>query len=185
MAYAVIFLVAFFGSTLIVFLVNHFPELKTTFNMLIMSMTASDFLIADTAIPLSLAYLYQGVMWFPGRFGVFVCKFPPFLAYLSIGASILTLVLMAFDRYLVIVHTMKRRGTSKFTVVAIGSTWFISGAVFGTELYKYRLFNESGFTICAPRWVEDLQKSHKITMYEMVFRFVIFYLIPLLVMAVL
>jgi len=142
--------------------------------MLIMSMAASDFLIAVTAIPLSLAYLYQGVMWFPGRFGVFLCKFPAFLAYLSIGASILTLVLMAFDRYLAIVHTMKRRGTSKFTVVAIGSTWFISGAVFGTELYKYRLFNESGFTICAPRWVEDLQKSHTITMYEMVFRFVIF-----------
>lgn len=114
--------------------------------MLIMSMAASDFLIAVTAIPLSLAYLYQGVMWFPGRFGVFLCKFPAFLAYLSIGASTLTLVLMAFDRlYLAIVHTMKRRGTSKFTVVAIGSTWFISVAVFGTELYKYRLFNESGW----------------------------------------
>ncbi|KAJ7392297.1 hypothetical protein OS493_011953 [Desmophyllum pertusum] len=125
-AYVVIFLVALLGNAMIIFLVNHYPELKTTFNMLIINMAASDILDVITAVPLSLAYLYQSVKWFPGGFGVFLCKFLPFLVFLSIGQ-----------------------------------------------------------VICAPRWVDDLQESHKVTMYEMIVRFALLYLIPLLAMAIL
>ena len=153
--------------------------------MLIVNMAASDVVVAVTAVPLSLAYLYETVKWFPGGFGVFPCKFLPFLSYLSIGASVLTLTLMTFDRYLAIVQPMRIRLTPKYTMVAIGSTWILSGAVFATELFKYRLFNESGHVICVPRWVEDLLQSHKITMNEMVIRFVLLYLIPLLAMVIL
>ena len=92
---------------------------------------------------------------------------------------------MTFDRYLAILRPMRRPLSPKLTVVAIASTWIISGAVFATELYKYRLFNASGHVICAPRWVEEIQESHKITMYEMVIRFILLYLIPLLAMAIL
>ena len=148
-------------------------------------MAASDILDVMTAIPLSLAYLYHSVKWFSGWFGVFLCKFLPFLAFLSIGTSVLTLTVMTFDRYRAIVHTMRRAMSPRITVVAIASTWMISGLVFATELYKYKLFNVSGQVICAPRWVEDLQDSHKVTMYEMIVRFVLLYMIPLLTMAVL
>ena len=55
---------------------------------------------------------------------------------------------MTFERYLAIEHTIRRPLTQKLTVVAIGSTWIISGAVFSTELHKYRLFNDSGIDIC-------------------------------------
>ncbi|XP_078359191.1 tachykinin-like peptides receptor 99D [Oculina patagonica] len=170
---------------MIIFLVNHYPELKTTFNMLIVNMAASDILDVMTAIPLSLAYLYHSVKWFSGGFGVFLCKFLPFLALLSIGTSVLTLTVMTFDRYLAIMRTMRRARSSKRTAVAIASTWIISSLIFATELYKFKLFNVSGQVICAPRWVEDLQESHKVTKYEMIVRFVLLYLIPLLTMAVL
>ena len=153
--------------------------------MLIVNMAAADVLVAITAIPLSIAYLFQSVKWFPGGFGVFLCKFLPFIAYLSIGASVLTLILMTFDRYLAIVRTMRRPLSSRLTMVAIASTWVISGAIFATELYKHKLFNYFGHVICAPRWVEDLQKSHNITMYEMIIRFVLLYLIPLFTITVL
>ena len=184
-AYFIVFLVALLGNSLVIYVVHRHPKLRTNFNMLIVNMAASDILDVMTAVPLSLAYLYESVKWFPGGFGVFLCKFLPFLAYLSIGASVLTLTVMTFDRYLAIVHTMRRPLSPKFTVVAIGSTWVFSGAVFATELYKYKLFGESGLVICAPRWVDDVLQSHKITMYEMVIRFVLLYLIPLLAMAVL
>ena len=185
LAYIVILLVGFFGNAMIIFLVNHYPELKTTFNILIVNMAASDILYVITAIPLSLAYLYESAKWFPGGFGVFLCKFLPFLAVISIGSSVLTLTIMTVDRYLAIVRTMRRPLSLKLIVVAIASTWLISGLVFASELYKYKLYNESGHVICAPRWVDDLLASHKITKYEMVVRFVLFYLIPLLAMAVL
>ncbi|XP_078359306.1 substance-P receptor-like isoform X2 [Oculina patagonica] len=184
-AYFIVFFVALVGNALIIFVVNRHPKLKTTFNMLIVNMAASDILDVLTAIPLSIAYLYQSVKWFSGWFGVFLCKVLPFLALLSIGTSVLTLTVMTFDRYRAIVHTMRRAVSPRITFLAIASTWIISGLIFATELYKYKLFNVSGQVICAPRWVEDLQESHKVTMYEMIVRFVLLYLIPLLTMAVL
>ena len=184
-AYLSLFFVAMLGNTLVIYVIHRHPKLRTTFNMLIVNMAASDILDVMTAVPLSVAYLYESVKWFPGGFGVFLCKFLPFLTHLSIGASVLTLTVMTFDRYFAIVHTMRRPLSPKLTMAAIAATWVLSGAVFATELYKSRLFNESGQVICAPRWVEDLLESHKITLYEMVIRFVVLYMIPLLAMAIL
>ena len=184
-AYVIIFVVGLFGNAMVIFLVNKYPELKTTFNMLIVNMAASDILDVITAIPLSIAYLYESVKWFSGGFGAFLCKTLPFLAFVSIGTSVLTLTVMTFDRYRAIVHTMRRPLTPRLTAVAIGSTWVISGLVFASELYKYKLFNAAGQVMCASRWVDDLQESHKITTYELIIRFILLYLIPLLTMAVL
>lgn len=146
-------------------------------------MAASDILDVITAVPLSVAYLFVSVKWFPGGFGVFLCKLLPFLAYLSMGASVLTLTVMTIDRYFAIVRPMRRPLSKQLTMVAISLTWLISGAIFATELYKFRLFNDSGQVICAPRWVENILDSHKITVFEMVIRFVLLYLVPLLTMA--
>ena len=176
---------ALLGNLVIIFLIFHYPKLKTTFNMLIVNMAASDVFASITAIPLSLAYLFQGVNWFQGGFAVFLCKFLPFLALISTGVSVLTLAWMAFDRYLAIVRTMRRPLSPRLTLAAIALTWTISAAMFVTELYKYRLFNESGQVICAPRWLEDLHESLKITKHEMVVRFFLLYLVPFLIMTIL
>ena len=174
---------ALLGNSIIIYVVQRHPKLRTTFNMLIVNMAASDILDVITAVPLSVAYLFVSVKWFPGGFGVFLCKLLPFLAYLSMGASVLTLTVMTIDRYFAIVRPMRRPLSKQLTMVAIILTWLISGAIFATELYKFRLFNDSGQVICAPRWVENIQDSHKITMFEKVIRFVLLYLVPLLTMA--
>ena len=70
-------------------------------------------------------------------------------------------------------------------MVAICMTWLISGAVFASELHKYTVVNLHDHVFCIPRWVEDLEVSHKMTMYEMVTRFVVLYMVPLLAMALL
>ncbi|XP_022786170.1 galanin receptor type 1-like [Stylophora pistillata] len=184
-AYFIVFLVALVGNSMIIFVIHRHPKCRTTFNMLIVNMATADILDVITAIPLSLVYLYESAKWFPGNFGIFLCKFLPFLAFISIGSSVLTLTVMTFDRYLAIVHLMKRPLSFKLTIVAITLTWLISSLVFSSELYKYKLYNESGQVICGPRWVDDLLASHKISLYEMIARFVLFYLIPLLAMAVL
>ena len=38
-------------------------------------------------------------------------------------------------------------------------------------------------SVCPPRWIENIHDSHNITMFEMVIRFVLLYLVPLLTMA--
>ena len=38
-------------------------------------------------------------------------------------------------------------------------------------------------SVCPPRWFENIHDSHNITMFEMVIRFVLLYLVPLLTMA--
>ena len=182
-AYFIVFVVAMLGNAFVIFVVYRHPKLKTTFNMFIVNMAAADILDAVTAVPYSIAYLHQGGKWFPGRFALFLCKLVPYLAFLSIGASVLTLTVISFDRYLAIIYTLRRPLSPRLTVVAIVSTWIISSAVFGTELYKFQLYDTPAGIICAPRWVPDLVESHKITLYEMVVRFFLLYAIPLLAMA--
>ena len=94
------------------------------------------------------AYLFVSVKWFPGGFGVFLCKLLLFLAYLSMGDSVLTLAIMTIDRYFAIVRQMTRP-----------------------------------LSVCPHRWFENIHDWHNITMFEMVIRFVLLYLVPLLTMA--
>ena len=95
-----------------------------------------------------MACLFVSVKWFPGGFGVFLCKLLLFLAYLSISAFVLMLAIMTIDRYFAIVLPMRRP-----------------------------------LSVCPPRWIENIHDSHNITMFEMVIRFVLLYLVPLLTMA--
>ena len=105
------------------------------------------------------AYVFVSVKWFPGGFGVFLCKLLPFLAFLPMGASVLTLTVMTIDRYLVIVRPMRRPLSKQLTMVAIFLKWLISGAIFAAELYKFRLSKDSGQVAYAPRWVENIRQD--------------------------
>ena len=86
---------------------------------------------------------------------VFLCKLLPFSAYLSMGASVLTLTVMTIDLYLVIVRPMRRPLSKQLTMVPILLKWLISDVIFAAELYKFRLFKDSGQDARAPRWVEN------------------------------
>ena len=124
--------------------------MKSSFNKailrsLIMISNAWCLIFLTSSLPCCsfVAYLFVSVKWFPGGFSVFLCKLLLFLAYLSMGDSVLTLAIMTIDRYFAIVRPMN----------------------------------------CPPRWIENIHNSHNITMFEMVIRFVLLYLVPLLTMA--
>ena len=130
--------------------------MKSSFNeailrSLIMISNAWCLIFLTSSLPCCslVAYLFVSVKWFPGGFGVFLCKLLLFLAYLSMGASVLTLAIMIIDRYFAIVRPMRRP-----------------------------------LSVCPPRWFENIHDSHNITMFEMVIRFVLLYLVPLLTMAI-
>ena len=89
--------------------------MKSSFNeailrSLIMISNAWCLIFLTSSLPCCslVAYLFVSVKWFPGGFGVFLCKLSLFLAYLSMGASVLTLAIMIIDRYFAIVRPMRR-----------------------------------------------------------------------------
>ena len=89
--------------------------MKTSFNeailrSLIMISNAWCLIFLTSSLPCCsfVAYLFVSVKWFPGGFGVFLCKLLLFLAYLSISASVLTLAIMTIDCYFAIVRPMRR-----------------------------------------------------------------------------
>ena len=57
--------------------------------------------------------------------------------------------------YFFIFRPMRRPLSKQLTMVLIFLKWIISGAIFAAELYKFRLFKDSGQVECAPRWVEN------------------------------
>ena len=56
---------------------------------------------------------------------------------------------------------MRRPLPKQLTMVAIFLKWLISGAIFAAELYKFRLFKDSGQVAYAPRWVENIRQDRQ------------------------
>lgn len=103
LAYVVAFLVAIVGNLLIIHVVRRHRNRRTAFNYLILNMAAADILDAMVAMPAMVMFLFVLNRWLPGMVGTITCKLVNFAVNLSISSSVLTLAVIAVDRYEVII----------------------------------------------------------------------------------
>ena len=73
-------------------------HLETPINFFIVNMAMSDLLFAILLLPRELTYLYADSWLISGPVGQALCKLVPFLADVSFGVSIQSLVMMAVDQ---------------------------------------------------------------------------------------
>ena len=111
LAYVVTFLLAIVGNSFIIHVVCRQHNMRTAFNYLIVNMAAADILDALVAMPGSVLYLFVLNRWLPGVLGTITCKFVAYAVSLSIVASVLTLTLIAIDRYIYTTQHFTDNGT--------------------------------------------------------------------------
>ncbi|XP_041364270.1 QRFP-like peptide receptor [Gigantopelta aegis] len=187
--YIFIIFLAFFGNLLVIFVITWARMVRSFTDLFIVSLAVSDILISTINMPIQLNLIVINE-W---SMGDFFCKFTHYLQAVTIVANILTLTVIAIDRYLVICHSEVSRKvrTKRFAILALVIVWFVSLCVVSPQLIVQRIeprikidFNNFDILGISHVCVENFPKPEKYD--RKIFSLTIFvgvYLVPVFVMA--
>ena len=189
LAYAVVFLVSMTTNPFVIHVACYRLKLtRITFNLLVINLAICDILYALLIVFLQLYQMYLGRVWFQGEFALFLCKFVMFAVHVALSISVISLVLMAVDRYMATVHISRQPLSRKKVWIAIAAAWVGAAVMSSTEFYKFRLksstVNNSPTTICYPQWSENVQTNTLLYKMEFISKFILLYVFPFITMTV-
>ncbi|XP_066506538.1 trace amine-associated receptor 13c-like [Hoplias malabaricus] len=85
-------------NLLVIISISHFKQLNTPTNLLILSLAVADFLVGLFVMPVKIMELADSC-WYLGRLG---CYISPIINFLSLTASLCSLIFIAVDRYIAV-----------------------------------------------------------------------------------
>lgn len=116
----VIGLVSFIGNGMVIYIFSSTKSLRTPSNMLVVNLAFSDFLMIISMAPTMVVACYYET-WI---FGVFMCEMHAMLGSIFGNISIWTMVMIAVDRYNVIVKGLSAKPlTNKSVALRILAIW--------------------------------------------------------------
>lgn len=111
------------GNALVILVVVSNPQMRSNTNIMILNLALADLMFVIFCVPFTAAD-YVTRIW---PFGHLWCKIVQYLIVVMVHASIYTLVLMSFDRFLAVVYPIACRSlrTEHNTLKAITVLWFV------------------------------------------------------------
>ncbi|GAB1287470.1 Pyroglutamylated RF-amide peptide receptor [Apodemus speciosus] len=184
LAGALIFALALFGNSLVIYVVTRSKAMRTVTNIFICSLALSDLLIAFFCIPVT---MLQNISdkWLGGAF---ICKMVPFVQSTAVVTEILTMTCIAVERHQGLVHPfkMKWQYTTRRAFTILGVVW-LAAIIVGSPMWhvqrleiKYDFLYEKEHVCCLEEWASPVHQRIYTT-----FILVILFLLPLVVMLVL
>ena len=167
-AYCLIFLVSLAGNTVIPIIVYKTKTMRKPINFIIGNMAMSDLLFPIFWIPQDIQWLYIKSWLIGGPLGQALCKLTFFLPFVSIAVSILSLVLIAVDRFGAVVFPLRSPLiSSKLCPFFILATWIIAMAVHSPydNLFAGKLFEYPGGSFCGQSWTDFFGDSSSFSVY--------------------
>ena len=187
-AYITIFVISMTGNILIIYVVRKTKNVQRNVNYLILNMAVSDLFIPAFVIPTKIVQIIldiDGNRWLiTGLGGEITCKLVHFVLDITLPVSILTLVLIALERFVAVVFPLRaKRITSRLRVALILSTWIISIAVNGPYFYTFKINEYDSEAYCIPSWEPAFEEPSTSKFYA-TFLCVVIVIIPFTLMAV-
>ncbi|CAL1536019.1 unnamed protein product, partial [Lymnaea stagnalis] len=118
----VIFLVGVIGNVMVLLVMVRMRVMRTRVNYFFASLSAADLLVLIVCQPSAMLEFYTREQWLLGHF---MCKLIPFLEHWSLHASVLTLLLIGFDRYFLICRPQSRPSPT-YTWLPLLPVWILS-----------------------------------------------------------
>lgn len=161
------------GNVLVILVVYMSKELKSPINYLILNMAVSDLLFVLVTIPDDFVAIVLGPppRWvLEGVVGAITCKVSKFIIDVSVAVSILSMVIIASERFRAAVFPLKEALIRNERIVAVIATvWIASGLLYSVNLYRYKLVSSSynGALVCDPVWDDptDGTQANNIILY--------------------
>ena len=175
-AYVILILVSLIGNTLIIAVVYKNRRMRTPVNFFVVNMSAADILITVFYMPRMIARTFLGMNWgVDGNLGAISCKIVPFAQELSASVSVLTLILIAVDRFFAVLFPFKRVFTNRVAYAAIAFVWLSAFAARAPMFHGLRfILDEEEKTHCTLEFDSEMANNFYVR-----FAFVMFYVIPL------
>ncbi|XP_022172540.1 rhodopsin-like [Myzus persicae] len=160
---SIIGIVGFLFNTCVIFIMIRDPRLWTPQNVIIFNLATSDLAVSVLGNPVTLAAaITKG--WI---FGQTICVIYGFFMALFGIASITTLTVLAYDRYLMIRYPFSSTRLTKETAIyAIAGIWIYAFAVTGPPLFGWnRYVNESANISCSIDWESGEHSNYVIYIF--------------------
>ncbi|XP_058822067.1 RYamide receptor-like isoform X4 [Topomyia yanbarensis] len=178
--YVLIFVTAVIGNSIVLFIVQSNPRMRTVTNYFITNLAVGDLLMMLFCVPFTFISSFVLQYW---PFGLAMCRLVNYTQAVSVLVSAYTLVAISGDRYIAIMWPLKPRITKTCSKVLIGVVWIIALitaapiAIFSTLILPSEWHTVCNLPICKEMWPSKEQESYYTTTLLMT-QFVI----PLLVL---
>ena len=179
--YIIVMGTSFVGNTILVIVCFKSKNMKNSVNCCIMNMIFADLLLTLVYMPRMMSRVFIGLKWVvDGISGLVLCKIVSLSQEVSICVSVLTVVVIAFERFFAVAFPLRVIISKKISIVLLCSTWLIALAARSPMFYGVKIIrSQSGELGCF--WLPDLifQTKRAITFYHY-FMVIAFYGLPLL-----
>nr|XP_019595793.1 PREDICTED: neuropeptide Y receptor type 6-like [Rhinolophus sinicus] len=146
-AYIVVLIVGLVGNlSLIIIIFKKQREAQNVTNILIANLSFSDILVCVMCIPFTVIYTLMD-HWI---FGDIMCKLTSYVQSVSISVSIFSLVLIAVERYQLIVHPRGWKPNASHAYWGITLIWLFSLVLSLPFFLSYRLTDEPFHNLSLP-----------------------------------
>ncbi|XP_015674961.1 prolactin-releasing peptide receptor-like [Protobothrops mucrosquamatus] len=152
--YTGVVIIGMVGNCLLVHVILHVKKMHNVTNFLIGNLALSDVAMCTTCVPLTLAYVFEPRGWI---FGSAMCYFVYFMQPVTVYVSIFTLVTIAVDRYIVIIHPLRRRVSLQLSAYMILFIWILSCCLALPAMAHtyYVELDQQGVILCEEFWGEQ------------------------------
>lgn len=121
-AYSTVMAVGLIGNSCLVFVITRHKEMHNVTNIFIVNLSCSDILTCIICLPVTIIYTLMD-HWILGET---LCKLTPFIQCISVTVSIFSLVLIAMERYQLIVHPTGWKPMVAQSYLAVAITWIVA-----------------------------------------------------------
>ncbi|KRZ09695.1 Neuropeptide Y receptor [Trichinella zimbabwensis] len=182
--YTLITVVAVIGNATVIFIIGHFPRLRTPTNALIANLALADLLMALLCIPFSFVSTLILQYW---PFGWFLCKVINFSQAVTVMASAYTLIAISLDRFFAILLPMSPnvKMTNRKATLCVLVVWTVAIVIAFPLLMVLTLEpSETGdVTHCIENWTWTANANETTGEYEYSLAAMLLqYFVPLLVL---
>lgn len=181
-AYSLIILLGLLGNALVIYMIVRYRNMRTVTNFFIANLALADLLVNTFCLPFTLVYTLLEE-W---TFGAVLCHMVPFAQALSVHVSILTMTVIALERYRCIVFHLGMRLTWHSSFLIMAFTWTVS-AVLAAPLAIFREFRyeeipsiNQRFPVCTEKWPQVTSRDGLIFSLSML---LLQYIIPLAIIS--
>ncbi|KAG7272066.1 hypothetical protein CRUP_001831 [Coryphaenoides rupestris] len=153
-AYSLIILLGLLGNSLVVYMIIRYKNMRTVTNFFIANLALADLLMDTLCLPFTLVYTLLDE-W---KFGAVLCHTVPYAQALSVHVSVLTMAVIALERYRCIVFHLGQRLTWRASFLIMALAWAIS-AVLAAPLAVFREYRQEEIpsidlriAVCSEKW---------------------------------
>ena len=142
------------GNVLVVYVIHKYSEMQTITNVLIQNLALTDIIMATLNMPFWITSLFTG-RW---NFSQEWCEISALIHHTMVLASLLTMGLIALNRYMKVVKRslyIKFFPTKRAAWLYCGLVWLVAVLFFTPPLYGWGKMNfDSDFLVCSFSWKE-------------------------------